>query len=109
MHTALQGMFALYGALGLVAGWIYSTLPKDAGTIEHIPAAPFGQSKKVVFTLAALFSLDSFGSGLVVQFLVAMWLFQKFHLSIVVAGTIFFWTGVLSALSYLVAVKLANR
>ena len=109
MATALQAMFALYGALGLLAGWIYTTLPKDAGTVEHIPAAPLRQSKKIVYTLAALFSLDSFGGGFVVQSLVALWLFQKFQLSIVVAGTIFFWTGVLSALSYLVAVKLANR
>jgi MFS family permease len=109
MTTALQAMFVLYGALGLVAAWIYTTLPKDTGAIAHIPAARLRQSKKIVYTLAALFSLDSFGGGFVVQSLVALWLFQKFQLSIVVAGTIFFWTGVLSALSYLVAVKLANR
>jgi MFS family permease len=56
-----------------------------------------------------LFSLDSFGGGFVVQSLVALWLFQKFELSTVVAGAIFFWTGVLSAFSYLVAVRIANR
>jgi len=109
MATALQAMFALYGAIGVAAAWIYTTLPKHAGAIEPIPAAPLRQSRKVVYTLAALFSLDSFGGGFVVQSLVALWLFQKFQLSIVVAGAIFFWTGVLSALSYLVAVKLANR
>jgi len=109
MATALQAMFALYGAIGVAAAWIYTTLPQDAGAIEPIPAAPLRQSRKVVYTLAALFSLDSFGGGFVVQSLVALWLFQKFQLSIVVAGAIFFWTGVLSALSYLVAVKLANR
>lgn len=107
--TALQAMFALYGVLGLVAGWIYTTLPKVADATAHIPAAPLRQSRKIVYTLAALFSLDAFGGGFVVQSLVDLWLFQKFQLSIAVAGTIFFWTGVLSALSYLVAVKLANR
>ncbi|HJV80166.1 hypothetical protein [Noviherbaspirillum sp.] len=63
----------------------------------------------MVYTLALLFSLDSFGGGFVVQSLVALWLFQKFALSTAVAGTIFFWSGVLSAVSYLVAVRVANR
>lgn len=44
-----------------------------------------------------------------VQSLVALWLYQKFELSTIVTGTIFFWTGVLSAFSYLVAVRIANR
>jgi predicted MFS family arabinose efflux permease len=59
--------------------------------------------------LAALFSLDAFGGGFVVQSLVALWLFQRFGLSIEVAGSIFFWTGMLTAVSYLVAVRIANR
>ncbi|WP_334190064.1 MFS transporter [Noviherbaspirillum sp.] len=109
MMTALQAMFVLYGVLGVVAAGIYSTLPKDAATTVQVKPAPLRQSKKIVFSLAALFSLDSFGGGFVVQSMVALWLFQKFQLSILAAGTIFFWTGVLSAFSYLVAVRLANR
>src|SRR5207249_5763943 len=45
----------------------------------------------------------------VVQSLLALWLFERFQLSVATAGTIFFWTGVLSACSYLAAVPLANR
>ena len=56
-----------------------------------------------------LFSLDSFGSGLVVQSLLALWLFQRFELSVAMAGVIFFWTGVLSAFSALAAVRIASR
>jgi predicted MFS family arabinose efflux permease len=59
--------------------------------------------------LAALFSLDAFGGGLVVQSLLALWLYQRFELSLAQAGTIFFWTGLLSAGSYLVAVRIARR
>ena len=62
-----------------------------------------------MFTLAALFSLDAFGGGFVVQSLIALWLYQRFDLSLAAAGTIFFATGVLSAFSYLVAVRIANR
>jgi predicted MFS family arabinose efflux permease len=63
----------------------------------------------MVYTLSALFSLDAFGGGFVVQSLLALWLFQRFELSVAAAGTIFFWTGVLSAGSYLVAARLAQR
>ena len=56
-----------------------------------------------------LFSLDAFGGGFVVQSMLALWLFQKFQLSIAMAGTIFFWAGIFSALSYLAAVRIADR
>src|SRR5205085_558319 len=71
--------------------------------------APLEKSKKIVYTLAALFSLDAFGGGLVVQSMLALWLYQRFSLSPAAAGTIFFWTGVLTAFSYLVAVRIADR
>jgi predicted MFS family arabinose efflux permease len=62
-----------------------------------------------VYTLAALFSLDAFAGGFVVQSMVALWMYQKFALSPATAGSIFFWTGVLTAISYLVAVRIASR
>jgi MFS family permease len=107
--AALQVMFVLYGALGLAAGWIYRKLPSDLAVEAEAPSAPLGPSRRIVYTLAALFSLDSFGSGFIVQSLLALWLFQKFQLSVAVAGTLFFWTGTLSAFSYLVAVRIADR
>ena len=70
---------------------------------------PLKQSRRTVFRLAALFSLDSFAGGLAVQSLLALWLFQRFDLSITIAGSIFFWTGILSALSQLAAAPLARR
>src|SRR4051812_21819708 len=88
---ALQLMFVLYGALGLLVALIYSTLPRQIGAGPQAPAAPLRKSKKNVYTLAALFSLDSFGGGFVVQSMIALWLFQKFQLSIALAATIFFW------------------
>ncbi len=63
----------------------------------------------IVFTLAGLFSLDALGGGFVVQSILALWLFERFTLPVATAGTIFFWTGVLSAGSHLVAARLAGR
>jgi MFS family permease len=106
---ALQAMFVLYGLIGLGTAWIYLKLPPRLAAEGHAPAAPLGPSKKIVFTLAGLFSLDAFGGGFVVQSMLALWLFERFELSTTVAGTIFFWTGILSAVSYLVAVRIAKR
>ena len=109
VRPALQAMFVLYALLGLGSAMIYRRLPATLAVETETPAAPLRQSRRIVYTLAALFSLDAFGGGFIVQSLLALWLFQKFQLSIAVAGTIFFWTGVLSAFSYLVAVRIANR
>lgn len=109
MVVALQAMFVLYGVVGLLAILIYRTLPADLDTNAHTPAAPLKKSKRRIYLLAVLFSLDAFGGGFVVQSMLALWLFQKFHLSTFVAGTVFFWTGVFSAFSYLAAVRIADR
>jgi len=107
--TALQLMFVLYAALGLLAALAYLGLPASPAAQPRQPRAPLDKSKKAVYTLATLFSLDAFGGGFVVQSMIALWLYQRFGLSVAAAGTIFFWTGVLTALSYLVAVRIAKR
>ncbi|MEO8741404.1 MAG: MFS transporter, partial [Casimicrobiaceae bacterium] len=107
--VALQAMFVLYAALAGVAAIVYRGLPPALSTDGQLPTAPLTKSKKTVYTLAALFSLDAFGGGFVVQSMVALWLYQKFSLSLAAAGTLFFWTGVLTAFSYLLAVRIAGR
>ena len=109
LKTALQLMFILYGALGLLAAFAYRGLPAALEAEARQPSAPLGKSKRAVYLLASLFSLDAFGGGFVVQSLIALWLYQRFGLSPAMTGTIFFWTGVLTALSYLVAVRIAQR
>jgi MFS family permease len=104
----LQGMFVLYGALGLIALALYRRLSPVLEETQQA-RAPLRESRRIVYTLAGLFALDSLGAGFVVQSLVALWLFERFGLSAATAGTIFFWTGVMSAGSYLVAVPLARR
>jgi MFS family permease len=102
-------MFTLYAAIGVASALIYRGLPRAASADVEAPPAPLRQSKKIVYTLAALFSLDAFAGGFIVQSLLALWLLQRFQLSIAETGVIFFWTGVFSAFSYIVAAKIANR
>jgi MFS family permease len=107
--AAIQGMFVLYALLAVAAASVYRGLPRALGADVQQPVAPLSHSKTRVYTLAALFSLDAFGGGFVVQSMVALWLYRTFALSLAEAGTLFFWTGVLTAFSYLVAVRIANR
>jgi len=108
-RAAMQAMFVLYALLGCVAAIVYRGLPRALAADAHARPAPLGEARRKVYALAALFSLDSFGGGFVVQSMVALWLYQRFELSLAAAGSLFFWTGALSALSYLVAVRIAGR
>src|SRR5216683_1833830 len=106
---ALKAMFVLYGLFGLINFVLYRRLPQEGADDVGPVKQPLGQSRRIVFTLAALFSLDSFGGGFFVQSLLALWLFDRFGLSLAMAASFFFWSGVLSAFSYLVAVRIAGR
>jgi MFS family permease len=110
LATAERSGFVLYAAVALTVWWLYRRL-SPAIDARHLaaPGAPLRESRRVVVRLAALFSLDSFGAGFVVQSLLVLWLFQRFHLSVQTAGAIFFVGGLLSAFSQLVASRLADR
>lgn len=110
MLTAMQAMFVLYALLAGVSAWIYRGLPRAMAADAQAPlAAPLVHARKRVYTLAALFSLDAFGGGFVVQSMVALWLYRTYSLSAAVAGSLFFWAGVLTAFSYLAAARIAQR
>lgn len=108
-EAALRWCFGVYVLAGLVVMALYRSLSVASSGPDTVAAAPLGRSKDVVYRLAALFSLDAFGGGFVVQSMLALWLFQRFDLSIGAAGTLLFVTGTLSAASGFVAAWLAKR
>lgn len=109
MLGAFKLMFLLYAGLGLAGGLAYRSIPAPPAPAHQERSAPLGPSKSIVYKLAALFSLDSFAGGFVVQSLLALWLFERFDLSLASAGLFFFWAGVLSAFSFPVAVWVARH
>ena len=106
---ALRLMFYGYAALGLLAAFLYSRLPRDHMRAATRPSQALGPSRNIVYKLAALFSLDAFAGGFVVQSLLALWLFQRFDLSLGAASAFFFCSSLLSAISFPVAAWLARR
>lgn len=108
MLDALRAMFLVYAAIGALVWGLYLRLPRSAAE-EAKPPAPLGPSRSIVLRLAALFSVDAFAGGLVINALLALWLFERFGMSLAGAGAFFFWTGLLSAVSQLAAPVLARR
>jgi MFS family permease len=105
--TVMSATFAFYGCLGLAALLLYLRLPPAA--VDVAPQSRLGPSRRRVMALAALFSLDAFGGGFLVQSILALWLVRAFHFSLATTGTLFFWWGLLAALSQLAAPPLARR
>jgi MFS family permease len=66
------------------------------------------KSRSVVMKLSALFALDAFGGGLVVQSLVAYWFHVRFGIQAGVIGSIFFAANVLAGISALLAGRIAK-
>ena len=106
---AMRGMFAVYMVLGLATFLLYRRMPAHHESVRPQRQQPLGESKGIVLTLAALFSIDAFGGGFFVQSLLALWFFDRFGLSVSAAGSIFFWTSVLAAFSYPAAARISKR
>ena len=109
LQAAIQAMFVLYALLGVAGFALYLRLSPALEPGHHEQPVPLGKSRRIVYTLAALFSIDAFAGGFAVQSLLALWLFQRFDLSVTAAGSIFFWTGLLTAFSHLAAARVAAR
>jgi len=106
--SALKLMFYGYAALGMLAALLYRRLPRDHSRSDA-PRAALGPSRNVVYRLAALFSMDAFAGGFVVQSLLALWLFQRFDMSLEAASLYFFCASLLGAISFPVAAWLSRR
>ena len=98
---------ALAGAL--VAGTLPPAVEAPAGAGGARARRALGRSRGRVLRLSALFAIDSFGGGFVVQAFIAYWLTVRFGASIGLLGVVFFAVGVLQTVSFLAAPRLAER
>jgi len=115
-YRAVVVGYALLGAVLLVmfrSTSVAIEAPKSALSSEPRSAlarlSGLHRSHRVVLRLSALFSLDSFGGGFVVQSFAAYWFYLRFGIDPKTLGTLFFAANVFAGLSALVASRLANR
>ena len=67
------------------------------------------QSKNIVARLSGLFAIDSFAGGFVIQSIVSFWFFTRFGADLTILSYIFSIAGVLTAFSFIVAAKIADK
>jgi MFS family permease len=67
------------------------------------------RSRNIVIRLSALFSLDAFAGGFIVQSLLAYWFYIRFGVDVGMLGSIFFGANILAGVSALLAARLAKN
>src|SRR5581483_4265407 len=114
-----RSIVVIYALSGVVLAVLFSRLSgatevtgvedraASMGLVERLSG--LGRSRRIVATLSALFAMDAFGGGFVVQSFAAYWFYLRFGVRPETLGMIFFWANVFAGLSALVAARLASR
>jgi predicted MFS family arabinose efflux permease len=107
-----QRFLLVYPVIGLVASALVlrmSPQVEDAEGPSRERRFPLVRSKGTVSRLAALFALDAFAGGFVVNAFIVYWFERRFGASVETMGLVFFAAGLLQAGSSVAAGRLANR
>lgn len=126
---SIKPLFILYSLLGISVSAIYFLLSskieieqktsasvQSASSTSRSPSTAIPsisllspKSKSVITKLSALFAVDSFAGGFVIQSIVSFWFFTRFGFDLITLSYIFSIAGVLTAFSFIAAAKLADR
>ncbi len=107
-----------YAAMGLILGLVFGRLSpsvevpsRDSSGLSSEIRKRFGlhRSKGVVLKLSALFSIDAFAGGFVLQSIMAYWFHVRFNAEPALLGSIFFGANVLAGVSALSAAWIASK
>ncbi len=110
---AYQSVLTTYAVLGgvLVLLFLRLSAQVEVQVAADLPQRRFGlhRSRGVVMRLSALFAVDAFAGGFVIQSLLAYWFYLRFGISEAVLGSVFFVANLLAGMSALLASRLAAR
>jgi MFS family permease len=112
---SFKPLFAAYIIAGLIVASLYVFLSKDieVRNRNNPKMSPLKQlspkSRSIVAKLSALFSLDSFAGGFVIQSIISFWFFTRFGIDLTTISLVFSVAGVLTAFSYILATILADK
>ena len=109
---AFKAMFVAFVAMLLIVALFYALLSSsvEARAEARQWVNPLTlPSRRIIFTLTALFSVDHFAGSLLLQSLVAYWFSTRFGLELGALALVFFFSHVLAAISLWLAAKIAAR
>jgi MFS family permease len=111
---AYRPLVVSYAVIGIVLAFLFTFLSpasesKKSDEQKQSTWLGLHRSHGVVLRLSALFALDAFGGGFILQSIVAYWFHIRFHLEPAVLGSIFFVANLLAAASAIGAASLAKR
>jgi predicted MFS family arabinose efflux permease len=109
LDVAPQRLLLVYVAVGVGGAVLTLGLSEDVEAGARTQPGCLTRSRKTVRRLAGLFALDSFGGGFVTQAYIAYWFTATYGTSAETLGLVFFTVGLLQALSFQAASRLAPR
>jgi predicted MFS family arabinose efflux permease len=101
--------YPLAAGAGLLASAQISPAIELGHELEEEPLPPLHRSRGIVMRLSGLFALDSLGGGFVPQTFIAYLFARRYDASPQTLAVVFFAIGILQALSFQAAVRLAAR
>ena len=116
--ASYRSIVFLYAFLGIALAFLFmrmSALVEVRDETDRSAVLPIGmflglgKSRAIVLRLSALFALDSFGGGFVIQSFAAYWFYLRFGTEPKTLGGIFFWANIFAGISALLASRLATR
>jgi MFS family permease len=114
-QASYRAVLAAYAVMGAALGALFLRLTPGVEAPPHAGDLPvralFGlhRSRGTVVKLSALFALDAFGGGFVIQGLLAYWFHLRFAVEPAALGAIFFGANILAGVSALLADRIAAR
>ncbi|MEM2938585.1 MAG: MFS transporter, partial [Thermoplasmata archaeon] len=103
-------LLSIFGVIGLLLFILYSMMGnfleiKFKG--ERVKLSK--DARSIVLKLSILFSIDAFGGGFIVQSIISLWFKVKFNILLSNQGWIFFIGGIITAISFFLAERIARK
>lgn len=113
--SSYRVIILIYAAFGLTLGVLFNfvspqvEIPENENGGAKVNLLGLGKSSKTVLRLAALFSVDAFAGGFVVQSIVAYWFHVRYGVNPATLGAIFFGANIFAGISALSAAWIAKK
>ncbi len=109
-HNSYLILLSIFGMIGFILFILYSflgNLLEIRTENKKIRLSP--EARSIMIKLSLLFSIDAFGGGFIVQSLLSLWFKMRFHILLPEQGWIFFIGGIITAVSFFLAERIARK